>query len=105
MHYNRSQRRKFAKQLGLLGSKGESQKTASERRSRSMEAGRQIHHQFLSENEVNLREADAEREAKQLISLTESHGAEEAARIIANNKNLQRLRDQKLAARKLKGAQ
>ena len=96
MHYNRTERRKLAKQFGLLTTKGEPRERSIERRERSRIAGEQIHSQFLAENEVHLREQAADMEARQLENLTASHGAEEAARIIANNKRLQQKREAKL---------
>lgn len=89
MHYNRRQRRQLAKDLGLLG-KQESHQQWLERTRRSREAGEQIHMQFLAENEARLREAAAEREGRQLESLTEKFGEERAKEIMENNnKNAQ----------------
>lgn len=95
MHYNRRERRRLAKQLGILTTKHETQAQATERRKRSREAGDQIHRQFLAENEVRLREARAERDAKMLENLTATYGAERAKEIMENNIACERARQEK----------
>lgn len=102
MHYNRRERRRLAKQLGILKPQSESQAQATERRKRSREAGDQIHRQFLAENEVRLREAAAEREANMLESLTERYGADKAKEIMDNNAQVERARRDKKTASKVK---
>lgn len=101
MNYSRRDRRRLAKQFGLIKS-DETNSQATERRSRSKEAGDQINMQFLAENEVRLREAAADREAAQLESLTASVGADEAARIMVNNKKIQAAREAKQASKNAK---
>lgn len=95
MHYNRRERRRLAKQLGLLSTKNENQAQAAERRKRSREAGDQIHRQFLAENEVRLREAHADREARMLENLTAAYGSDRAKEIMANNLAHDRARQEK----------
>jgi hypothetical protein len=99
MHYNRKERKKLAKQFGLK-TKNETQKQKQERVARSMIAGNQIHQQFLMQTENDVRNQLAEKEAQSLKSLTESLGAETAARIVANNKMLEDKRREKLFKKK-----
>ena len=99
MHYNRKERKNLAKQFGLKP-KNETEKQRSERVERSMIAGNQINQQFLMQTENDVRNQLAEKEAKALKSLTESHGADTAARILANNKMLEDKRREKLFKKK-----
>jgi hypothetical protein len=99
MHYNRKERKNLAKQLGLKTA-NETREQRSERTSRAREAGNQIHQQFLMQNENTLRNQQVEKDAEVLRSLTEKHGAEEAARILANNKKIEEKRREKLLKKK-----
>lgn len=99
MHYNRKERKNLAKQLGLKPN-DESAKQRAERTTRSREAGNQIHQQFLMQTENNIRNQQVEKDAQVLKSLTEKYGAEEAARIMANNKAIEDKRREKLLKKK-----
>jgi hypothetical protein len=77
--YNRKERRKLAKKLGL-NNKNLSEKERSVQRQRAQEAGRQIHMQFITEVENDTRKQDAEREARVLKSLVDAFGEEEGKR-------------------------
>jgi len=98
-NYSRSERRALARQFGLTTT-NEPQAKRAERISRSIEAGKQIHQQFQMQVENNIRNQETEKEAQVLKSLTESLGAEEAARIIANNRMLEEKRRAKLLKKK-----
>ena len=84
-HYNRKERRRLAKKLGLIN-KNETREERNTRISRSIEAGKQIHQQFLMQNENNLRNQEVEREAEYFKKLVERVGADEAEKILANNR-------------------
>lgn len=101
MYYNRKQRRELAKSMGLLGKK-ETPQQWHDRVSRSIEAGRQIHQQFMNEVETRLRNAAADREAKILNSLTEKWGEEKAKEIVASNRAIAEAREEKLRKRRIK---
>lgn len=98
-HYNRKERKNLAKKLGLVKS-DETSKQRQDRIERSKIAGNQIHQQFLMQVENDQRNQLVEKDAQVLMSLTESLGAEEAARIMANNKAVEEKRRQKLLKKK-----
>lgn len=100
MHYNRKERRSLARKFGLKSS-DESTKQRAERLERSMAAGNQIQQQFQMQVENSIRNQQVEKDAQVLKSLTESHGAEEAARIMANNKKVEDARREKLRKKNL----
>lgn len=77
MHYNRKERRRLAKQLGLL-KKSESWQEKRERIARSIEAGKQIHQQFLMETENSIRNQMAEREARAMQREADGENSAEA---------------------------
>jgi len=97
-HYNRKERKNLAKRLGLKNN-NETTSQRQERIERSRIAGNQIHQQFLMQVENDQRNQLVEKEAQVLKSLTESVGAEEAARIIASNKAAEEKRRLKLQKR------
>ena len=99
MHYNRKERKKLAKQFGLK-SNNETAEQRQERVHRSMIAGNQIHQQFLMQTENNIRNQEAEKEAKVLQSLIEAFGPEIAAEMVENNKKLEDKRKEKLFRKK-----
>ena len=99
MHYNRKERKTLAKQLGLKP-KNETAQQRAERTARSREAGNQIQQQFLMQTENNIRNQQVEKDAEVLRSMTEKYGAEEAARIMANNKAIENKRREKLLKKK-----
>lgn len=98
-HYNRRERRNLAKKLGLQ-TKNETTAQRADRIERSRIAGEQIQQQFQMQVENNLRNQQVEKDAQVLKNLTESVGAEEAARIMANNKKAIEKRQEKLQRKK-----
>lgn len=99
MHYNRKERKNLARQFGLKP-KNETAEQRASRVERSAIAGNQIHQQFLMETENSIRNQMAEKDAAVLKSMTESLGAEGAARVMANNKMLEDKRREKLFNKK-----
>lgn len=87
MHYSRKERRALARSLGMIG-QNETTEQWRERIRRSQEAGRQIDRQFKNNNESNMRNAAADAETKQLESLTNEFGEEQANEIMANNRKI-----------------
>ena len=99
MHYNRKERKNLARQFGLKP-KNETAEQRRARVERSAIAGKQIHQQFLMATENSIRNQMAEKDAQVLKSLTESLGAEEAEKRVANNKALEDKRREKLFNKK-----
>ena len=100
--YNRKQRRKIEKELGLLKEfKKLSPEGKKEVQKRKRDAGIQIHLKNVQERNHNLEMASAEREAKMIQSLIESgKSEEEVMRMIENNRRVQEKKNLKLAAKK-----
>jgi len=80
--------------------KGESHKAWLERVRRSQEAGKQIHRQHLNNSETNSRNVQADKDAEQLKSLTESVGEERAKEIITSNRKVAKDREERLSKRR-----
>lgn len=99
MHYNRKQRKQLMKQLGI-STKNETRKTRQERVTRSIEAGKQIHAQFIMQVENDVRNQLSEKEAKKLESTIASHGEEFAKRMQENNARVEQERKDKQRAKK-----
>lgn len=100
--YNRKQRRKIEKDLGLLKEfKKLSPEAKKEVQKRKREMGNQIHLKNVQERNHNLEMADAEREAKILQSLIASGMTEEEAmRVLEKNRQVQEKREMKREAKK-----
>jgi len=98
-HYNRKERKKLAKKLGLVN-KNETFQERNDRVFRSIEAGKQLQQQFLMQTENNLRNQEVEREALYLRRLIERVGEEEAEKIMANNRKAEEKRQEKLFKKK-----
>jgi hypothetical protein len=111
MHYNRRERRRLAKALGLYGTamdtvkdaegndinktRPENDKEAKERRSRGRIAGDQIHSAFLQKVENDLRAADTKKDEEVFANLAKSVGEERAKEIVKNNLEVERKRLEK----------
>lgn len=101
MYYNRKQRREFAKQLGLIGKK-ESFSKWHERILRGIEAGKQLHNQFVNETENSVRKQMSDREARVIKNLSDSLGQDVALEIVANNRAIDEKRRQELRDRRIR---
>lgn len=100
--YNRKQRRKIEKELGLLKEfKKLSPEGKADVQKRKREMGNQIHLKNTQERIHNLEIASAEREAKMIQSLIESgKSEEEVMKMIENNRRAQEKREMKRTAKK-----
>jgi hypothetical protein len=100
--YNRKQRRKIEKELGLLKEFKKLSPTAKrEVQKRKRDAGIQIHLKNVQETNHNLEMANAEKEAKMIQSLIESgRTEEEVMRMIENNRRVQEKKNLKQSAKK-----
>lgn len=115
-HYNRKERRKIAKMLGLHGKRIETvelpdgtkkqvkrKETPEERLERvwrGAEAGRNIETQFTQQVENSIREQLLAKETQALANLTAAVGEEKAREILLNNFQVEQKRTSDLLARK-----
>jgi hypothetical protein len=83
-YYNRRERRKLAKQLGLNRTKLTTEQK-QEQAHRAIQAGQQIHALVVTEAENESRKQQSELEAKQLQSFIEAFGEEVGRQKWANN--------------------